>query len=177
MNGRTRSVWALLSVCGLIAACEEGAPVATIVADPGLAQADGITIDGVHVFLNSEGVRESYLVFDTMYHWRDSLDYHLVGVDLIVNFEDGTERVRVTSNEGRMDPRGERFLAQGDVVLVVPDEGRRLESQELHYDPNGERIWSDSAFVMTVPGRNPLRGRSFTSDLSFQNFRIVGTVN
>jgi len=177
MNPRAKVVWTVVLSLGMVVACEDGAPVATIVEDSRFLEADGITIGGEHIFLNAEGIRESVLVFDTMYHWRDSVDYHLVGVDLTVNNEDGTERVHVTSREGRMDSRGERFLARGEVVLIVPSEGRRLESEELHYDPNAERIWSDSAFVMTMTGRNPVRGRSFTSDLSFGNFQVVGTGN
>jgi LPS export ABC transporter protein LptC len=177
VNARTGLVWVLVGLGAIAAACDDGAPVATIVEDNRYLEADGITIGGEHVFLNAEGVRESYLLFDTMYHWRDSVDYHLVGVNLIVNNEDGTERVRVNSNEGRMDPRGERFMARGDVVLYVPAEGRQLETEELHYDPNQERIWSDSAFVMTMPGRAPLRGSAFTSDLNFQNFAVTGPGN
>jgi LPS export ABC transporter protein LptC len=177
MSGRTWLVWTVLMMGAGVVACEAGAPVAAIVEDSRFRDADGITIGGTHVFLNSEGVRESYMVFDTMLQWRDSLDYHLIGVNLTVNFEDGSERVRVTADQGRMDSRGDRFVARGNVVLVVPDEGRRLESVELHYDPNAERIWSDSAFVMTVPGRNPVRGQSFTSDLTFENFSVRGTAN
>ncbi|MEX1259141.1 MAG: LPS export ABC transporter periplasmic protein LptC [Gemmatimonadota bacterium] len=177
MNGRTKLAWTLLLLGGLVAACDEGASVATIVEGSRFLEADGITIRGEHVFLNAEGIRESHLLFDTMYHWRDSVDYHLVGVNLIANNEDGTERVRVTSRYGRMDPRGERFVARGNVVLFVPAEGRQLETEELYYDPNLGRIWSDSAFVMTLPGRTPIRGSSFTSDLEFGSFRAVGPGN
>jgi LPS export ABC transporter protein LptC len=177
MNLRTKFVWTTLISGGLLVACDDSAPVAAIIDDARVLEADGITIGGEHVFLNAEGIRESILLFDTMYQWRDSVDYHLAGVNLTVNNEDGSERVHVTSREGRMDTRGERFLARGAVVLVVPEEGRRLESEELHYDPNSERIWSDSAFVMTMPGRNPIRGSAFTSDLEFGSFRAVGPGN
>ncbi len=135
--------------------------------------ADGVTIRGEHVFLNAEGVRASRLVFDTMYQWRDSTDHHLRGVDLRVFQENGFERAHVTSARGRMDPRGERLVAEGDVVLVIPADDRRLETGELHYDPDNERIWSDSSFVMTFQGR-VIRGSSFISDIEFRNFQAIG---
>jgi LPS export ABC transporter protein LptC len=175
MTPRLLLTWTALSAGVLLAACREGAPVAILTQEIAFLDADAVTIGGEHIFLNETGLRASHLVFDTMFQWRDSADYHLRGVDLTVyNEDDGTERVLVTATEGTMDERGERLVARGNVVLIVPAEGRRLESGELHYDPELERIWSDSAFVMTLPGRAPFRGSAFESDLEFQNFRAIG---
>jgi LPS export ABC transporter protein LptC len=135
--------------------------------------ADAVLMGGEHTYTNAEGIRSAHLNFDTIFQWRDSLDWALRGVDLTVYGETGAIRAHVTAVRGAMDPRGERLMAQGDVVLTVPGEDRRLETPELHYDPNGERIWSDSSFVMTFQGR-PLRGRGFTSDLEFRNFTVLG---
>jgi LPS export ABC transporter protein LptC len=165
---------ALLAGGGLLASCQDGAPVATLTQDISAWEgADGITIKGEHVFLNAEGFRASHLVFDTMYQWADSADHFIRGVNLRVYNEDGTERAHVTSRQGVMDPRGERLVAQGNVVLIVPADGRRLESGELHYDPNADRIWSDSSFVMTHQG-STFRGSSFVSDVEFRNFQSTG---
>jgi hypothetical protein len=65
--------------------------------------------------------------------------------------------------------------AIGNVVLEVTGDGRKVESSELNFDPYGDRIWSDSAFVSTLPGQRPIRGCSFTSDLNFNSFRIIGS--
>ena len=174
MNGRTTGLWALLAAGLVLTSCEEGAPVATLTTDlEAYLNADGVTIGGEHVFLNAEGVRASRIEFDTMYQWRDSTHHTLRGIDLRVLNEDGSQRTHVTALRGRMDPRGEGLLAQGDVVLVMAAEDRRLETGELHYDPDNDRIWSDSSFVMTFQGR-VIRGSAFTSDTEFRSFQATG---
>ena len=65
----------------------------------------------------------------------------------------------------------QRMHALGDVVLLMPQDGRRLESGELHYDPLTERIWSDSASTYRHDGR-VTQGTCFRSDLSFLNYEI-----
>lgn len=174
MNGRTIGLWTLLGAGLVLSSCEEGAPVATLTTDLGAyLDADGVTIGGEHVFLNAEGVRASRIEFDTMYQWSDSTDHALRGIDLRVLNDNGSERAHVTALRGWMDPRGERLVAQGDVVLVIAAEDRRLETGELHYDPDNDRIWSDSSFVMTFQGR-VIRGSAFMSDTEFRSFQATG---
>jgi LPS export ABC transporter protein LptC len=153
-------------------ACQDDAPV-TVVTDGGVyLGADLVTLNGRHYF-TQDGIRSATLVFDTMYQWNDSVNVHLRNPVLTVFHEDGSERATVTSLKGTLDRRAERMVARENVVLVVPDQDRHVETEELHYDPEGNRIFSDSAFVMVHQGRT-LRGSSFTSDLEFRNFRIIG---
>jgi LPS export ABC transporter protein LptC len=151
--------------------CQEEAPVVTSPQNRFL-EADAVVIEGEHYF-TQEGIRSAHLVFDTAFQWRDSVDTHLAGLTLTVFNEDGSERARVTSDRGTLDRRGDRMTARESVVLVVPAQDRRVETEELHYDPDAGRMWSDSSFVMLHAGRT-LRGSSFTSDLEFRNFRILG---
>jgi LPS export ABC transporter protein LptC len=154
-------------------ACGENADVATVPAHYLEWDADGVVFGMIHRF-TQEGLLQAVVHGDTAIEWRDSTVVALRGVDLTVYTEEGVERAHVTSRRGTLDTRTERMSAFGDVVMIVPGEGRRLESEELHYDPRGDRIWSDSSFVMTMPGRAPIRGSSFTSDLEFRNFQARG---
>ena len=61
-----------------------------------------------------------------------------------------------------------------DSVIVVTEEGRRLETPELKYDQSLNQISSDSAFVLTEPGRR-LEGVGFRSDPNMQNVQILKT--
>ncbi len=171
---RVKVLWAMLLAGGGLLACEDQAPVVTASDQFEHLDADAIVMGGEHTFTNEEGLRSAYLAFDTAFQWRDSVNTALRGVDLTVFNENGSERARVTSSRGTLDPRGERMTAQGDVVLVVPQENRRLESGELNYDPQAGRIWSDSSFQMIHDGQT-LRGESFTSDLEFRNFQARGS--
>lgn len=157
-----------------LAACEVDAPVATISEEDSFLGADGIIMGGTTTITNDEGIRTARLQFDTAFQWTDSTHQALRGVILTVFNEDGSERATVTSLRGTFEPLEESLTANGDVLLLVPFQERRLETEELHYDPQLDQLWSDSAFVMTEAGGRR-EGTSFTSDLEFRNFLVRGT--
>lgn len=175
LNRSMRPLLILLAVGvlgGVTVACTDEATVATIPADYLAFDADGIVFGMIHR-MTQDGRVQGVVHADTAIQWQDSAAVHLRGVDLTVREEDGSERAHVTARRGILDTRTNRMTAYGDVVMVIPAESRRIESNELHYDPQGDRIWSDSAFVYTHRGQ-VTRGRAFTSDLEFRNFRIIG---
>jgi len=174
VNPRTLLVWSALFGAVALVACQGETAVPTVQAELPFLDADAVTVGGNLTFTNAEGIRSAHVNFDTAYHWNDSVNTALRGVDLTVYNENGSSRAHLTSRAGTMDERWQRLTAHGNVVLVIFGENRRLESEEIHFDPEQGRIWSDSSFVMTRPGQAPLRGTSFTSDLEFNNFRIVG---
>jgi hypothetical protein len=84
--------------------------------------------------------------------------------------EDGVPRATVTADRGRMEQgTSQTMLAQGNVILILPAEDRRIESEELWYD--GERVWSDSATTYRNNGR-VTRGSCFRSNLSFTEVEV-----
>ena len=174
-NGPLRplTVW-LAILASALGSCQENAPVPTLSEDESYLGADGVVMGGITTITNDEGIRSARLHFDTAYQWSDSVHQSLRGVDLMVFNEDGSERARITSLRGTFDPRGESLTANGEVVLLVPFQDRRLTTEELHYDPEIAQLWSDSAFVMTQAG-NTYEGTSFSSDLEFGDFVVYGT--
>lgn len=176
VTARIKALWAIFVLGAAVIACQKEAPVESLSQAERFLDADGVIMGGEHTITNAEGIRTAYLQFDTMYQWEDSTNWHLRGVDLTVfNQDDGTQRGRVTSLQGVFDPEDEALTAQGNVVLVIPQEDRRLETEELHYDPEQQQLWSDSAFVM-YEGSRTREGSCFTTDLEFRNFTVGGNV-
>ncbi len=155
-----------------VAACD--GPTDTPVASQEMQeiQADVVT-RGMVSYLTANGVREGRVEADTSYAYYDSATVKLVGMRVIFYNEDGTERATVTADMGEMDENTDRMLARGSVVLLMHEDGRRIETAELNYDPNQDRIWSDSATVQTLADGSVTRGTAFESDLDFTNVRIT----
>ncbi len=171
---RATATWMVALTC-LLGSCEAGTTVATLAEAESFLGADGIIMGGTTTITNDQGIRTARLQFDTAFQWRDSTHQSLRGVNLTVfNEEDGSQRATVTALRGRFEPREERLQANGNVILIIPFQDRRLETEELHYDPEAEELRSDSAVVLIEGGRS-YQGTSFNSDLEFQNFVVYGS--
>jgi len=167
-----QSLWVWILIPLVVVACSEEGDVAVVNPELEALDADFIVVGGEQ-YLSQDGRTEAHLVYDTAFQWNDSTMAALRRVELLVFNEDGSERARVTADRGRFDQSTDRMIAQGNVVMVVPSDGRTLRTEELHYDPQAGQIWSDSAFVMELPTQT-LRGQSFSSDLEFRNFQARG---
>jgi len=156
----------------LFTACTEGPP--RMVVDPELEaiEADYI-IFGPTDYLTRRGVREAVVEADTALVFQDSTIILLRGnVNLTAyNEELGTEKALVTADRGRLDTSNNELHAEGNAVLLIRADGRRIESYELRYRPGADVIESDPATVM-YDGDDVVEGTSFTSDLNFERVRI-----
>lgn len=117
------------------------------------------------------GIREGRVEADTAYAYSDSSIYSLRNPILILYNEQGMERARVVAKRGRFNYATKELVAQGDVVLTIPEGSRRVETAELNYDPSGDRISSDSMTVMYEEG-TVSRGMGFSSDLDFRRLQV-----
>ena len=170
--GTSRTLVAPVLAAGIfLTACTDSAP--RMVVDPELEaiEADYI-IFGLTDYLTRFGIREAIVEADTALVFSDSTVVLLRGnVKLTAyNEELGTEKAIVTSDRGRLDMTSNELHAEGNAVLLIRADGRRIESYELRYTPDGDQIRSDSATVM-YDGDDVVEGTSFTSDLSFE--RVV----
>jgi LPS export ABC transporter protein LptC len=169
----SRTLGARLLAAGLLlAGCVDDAP--RMVIDPELEaiEADYI-IFGLTDYLTRRGVREAVVEADTALVFQDSTVVLLRGnVKLTAyNEELGTDKAVVTSERGRLDTSTNAMLAEGNAVLLIQADGRRIESSQLDYWPETNRIRSDSAVVM-YDGDDIVEGTSFTSDLDFREVLI-----
>jgi LPS export ABC transporter protein LptC len=133
--------------------------------------ADMISYEMDTYFTNPQGIKTGRIQADTAYFFQDSTVVHMQGVEMSVNTETGQLRATVTADKGRFDERTQQMHAIGNVVLVMPNENRRVESGELYYDPMSEKIWSDSASTYTNQGQ-VTRGSCFESDMNFTRYRV-----
>lgn len=171
LKANTLAFVAVSLLAGIGAGCqaEENIPVAP---DALLNMgADQMLIGIEHIF-RQNGVRRAVMTADTVFMWDDSTSTSLRNLHMTSYSETGEIRATVTSERGTQD--GDRMVARENVVLIIPEDNRRIESAELHYDPNGDRIWSDSATVM-YEGDRIIRGTAFNSDLQFRNVTVQGT--
>ena len=154
-----------------LAACTDSTP--RMVVDPALeAMEADYVIFGLTGNLSRLGIREAVVEADTAFYFSDSTVVLLRGnVKLTAyNEELGTEKAVVTSDRGRLDNSTNELLAEGNAILLIRADGRRIESYQLRYIPDDNRIRSDSASVM-YDGDAIIEGTSFTSDLNFE--RVV----
>jgi LPS export ABC transporter protein LptC len=122
-------------------------------------------------YVTVRGIRSAQIHADSSMFWDDSTAVHMHGVALEVYTETGSVRATVNAERGRYEPETQSMYATGNVVLVMPNENRRVESSELWYEPSSERIWSDSASTYFHDGQ-VTRGTCFKSDLSFRNYQV-----
>lgn len=174
MKHNTLDRFIVTAVCALIAAlgaCDE--PANTNVAAPELLEIDADNvIYGMTSFLTASGVREARVEADTALVYADSAKLYLRQMELVLYHEDGSSRATVTALRGEMNTNTDAMLAQGDVILVVHQDGRRIMTSELNYDPQRDRIWSDSATTQILADGRVTEGTAFESDLEFRNIRI-----
>ena len=153
-----------LAACGT----EPATPLAST--DQLQMTSDMVGID-TDTYLTTDGVKSGLIHADTAFFFEDSTVVHMRGVTMTMYTDQGAVRATVTSEAGRYEQRSQQMHATGNVVLVMPGEGRTVESGELNYNPNDGRIWSDSATTYRN-GDQTTRGTCFNSDLSFKNYTV-----
>jgi len=128
---------------------------------------------GAHFNLTDAGLERAELNADTAFFFDDNTRIELRKVETTFYTASGARDAYLTSRSGTYNNRTSAMVARGNVV-VITEEGRRLETPELKYNQQLNEISSDSAFVLTEPGRR-LEGIGFQSDPNMQNIRILKT--
>lgn len=163
---------AIVLAAGALFGCDERAqpPVAgrTALAD----SADQVMFKA-RFTLTDNGLARADLNADTAYFFDDNTRVELRRVETTFFTTTGARDAYLTSRRGTYQSRLGNMMAR-ESVIVVTEEGRRLETPELKYDQSLNQISSDSAFVLTEPGRR-VAGVGFRSDPNMQNVRILKT--
>lgn len=165
-------VAAILFAAGVLIGCDDKAQPPVVGGSPLVDSADQVGFK-VRFKLNDQGLSRAELEADTAFFFDDNTRVELRNIGLTFFTTTGARDAYLTSRRGTYLSRTGNMTAR-DSVVVVTEEGRRLESQELKYDQVANEISSDSAFVMTDPGRR-VAGVGFRSDPNMQNVRILKT--
>ena len=128
------------------------------------------TMFGVRLVLSNNGIQRALLQADTAFTFEDNTRTELRVVRSTFYTEAGVKEGTLTSREGTYSSRSGNMEARGNVVVIAED-GRRLETAQLRYDPQRNEISGDSAFVLTRPGEI-LSGIGFVTDPNLSRIRV-----
>lgn len=128
------------------------------------------TLFGVRLVMADRGVQRAGLEADTGFTYEDNSRFELRVVRTIFFTETGVKNATLTSREGTYSVRSGNMEARGNVV-VISEDGRRLETPQLRFDPGRNEISGDSAFVLTRPG-DILRGIGFVTDPNLTRINV-----
>lgn len=153
----------------LAAACQDPGATPPVAARAAADTADQ-TLFGVRLVLADHGVQRALLEADTAFTYEDNTRTELRVVRSTFYTEAGVKEGTLTSREGTYSSRSGTMEARGNVVVVAED-GRRLETPQLRFDPQRNEISGDSAFVLTRPG-DVLSGIGFVTDPNLTRIRV-----
>ncbi len=126
---------------------------------------------GVRFLLTDAGVRHGEVMADTALTYDENTRTELKQVRTTFFTAEGVKNAVLTSLAGTYRMRTGDMEARGNVV-VVSEDGRKLETPQLRYNSARNEISSDSAFTMTESDR-VVEGIGFVSDPDMNHMRIL----
>jgi LPS export ABC transporter protein LptC len=124
----------------------------------------------LRTILTDRGLLRADLRADSAYFFDDNTRIELRGVQTTFYTQTGAKNAVLTSLEGTYNTRQSYTEARRNVV-VVSEDGRRLQTSQLRYDQTKNEMSSDSAFVLTEGGRR-VEGIGFVSDPDMRRIEI-----
>ncbi len=155
---------------GAAAACNPGRVPTVAEERNALADSADQIMFKIKTVLTDRGLMRAELTADTAYFFDDNARIELRDVHTTFYTNTGQKSSVLTSREGTYNTRAQETEARKNVV-VLSEDGKRLETPQLMYSQIRDEISSDSAFVLTEPTRT-LRGVGFTSDPNMRQFRV-----
>ena len=167
-----RVILALSGVLALVggAACQNQGATPPVAARTTPDTADQ-TLFGVRVVMSDHGVQRSLLQADTAFTYEENSRFELRTVHSTFYTETGVKNATLTSRQGTYNVRSGNMEARGNVI-VISEDGRRLETPQLRYDPGRNEISGDSAFVLTRP-EDVVSGIGFITDPDLTRIRVM----
>ena len=152
---------AVILMCLAVAACQDTGATPPVTARTAVDTADQ-TLFGVRLVMAEGGVQRAGLQADTGFTYEDNSRFELRVVRTTFYTETGVKNATLTSRQGTYNVRTGNMEARGNVI-VISEDGRRLETPQLRYDPGRNEISGDSVFVLTRP-EDVLEGIGFLTD-------------
>lgn len=158
-----RWVWALW-VAFLIPAlgCEPDPPAPLAEAALLRLQCDQLMV-GLEHYLTAEGIRRAHVLADTACFLENRSTVLLSKARMTFYGSEGEVASTLTSDSATYEWLTGDMEALGNVVVVDPETGRRVETSVLYYERAREQIWSDRRTKMTEPDGTVVEGVGFRS--------------
>jgi LPS export ABC transporter protein LptC len=160
----------LVCACA-VAACTDPGKTPPTKAVATLSDSADQVLFGIRTILTDRGVERAELFADTALTFDDNTRTEMRRVRSTFYTQTGVKNATLTALKGTYNVRLGDMEARGNVV-VLSEDGRKLETQQLKYDPAKNEISSDSAFVLTEPTRR-VEGIGFTSDPGMKLMRVL----
>ncbi len=170
MSVRTPLILATLSLA--LGACGEESE-APLVAEEILRLETDQVVLGLEHYMTTDGVRRAHLLADTAFFLQDENSVDLRSVQLTFYETSGSVTSILTAETGTYDWETGDMVARGNVVVLDPEEGRRIETSVMHYARERDRIWSDQATTMHEPDGTVVEGTAFESDASLDQVDLT----
>ena len=129
------------------------------------------TLFGVRLVSSDQGVQRALMQADTAFTYEDNTRFELRVVRTTFYTETGVKNATLTSREGTYNVRTGNMEARGNVI-VISEDGRRLDTPQLKFDPGRNEISGDSAFVLTRP-EDEVSGIGFITDPNLTRVRVL----
>jgi len=85
----------------------------------------------------------------------------------------GELKAELTANWAKKDVASGLYEARGNVV-VINNEGRKLETEQLFWDPKKENVYSEKYTKITNPDGKVTSGNSFIARQDFTDMKLFG---
>jgi LPS export ABC transporter protein LptC len=161
---------ATILTVALLAACQEAKSPTRVVGIPLPDSAEQMMF-GVNFKLTDGGVQRAELQADTALMYGDNTRWELRRVTTTFYTLTGTKDATLTSLQGTYLLRVGSMEARGNVV-VISEDGKKLETPQLKYDQTRNEISSDTAFTLTERD-GVSSGIGFVSDPHMTQIRIM----
>jgi LPS export ABC transporter protein LptC len=169
LAGALPLAWTCLLALAVLSGCEQEVPESP----PGIDDYPAQQTSDYLTRHSRAGVPVWELRGDVAERYPDRPILYLSGVHMVF-YRDGVRDGVLTAKTAEMDERTEATITRGDVV-VVTEEGRRLESEVLLWDPSRSLIHTD-AFVRFTDGDQVLTGYGLETDPDLTNVLIKSQV-
>lgn len=158
-------VWLVAILAAGLAACgESGEPLRVTEDMVQVTQEASQVVLGGTMWVTSEGVRRARVEADTAFIIDEKATVELRMMTVIFFGAAGDTTSILTSREGEYDWNSQNMVARGDVVVLNPEDGRRVETSVVYYDGLDDRIWGDQPTKIWEPDGTLVEGTAFETD-------------
>lgn len=173
MSMTGRRVWLVTFLAIALTACSESGDPPLVAEDVlQLNQEANQVVFGLTHWVTSEGVRRARVEADTAFFIEGEATVELRMMRVLFFDVCGDTTSILTAREGEYDWNTQNMVAERDVVVVNPKDGRRVETSVLHYNRTEDRIWGDQPTKIYEDGM-VTEGTAFETDSRMDRVQIT----
>ncbi|MBD3170458.1 MAG: LPS export ABC transporter periplasmic protein LptC [candidate division Zixibacteria bacterium] len=127
------------------------------------------------IILTAKGVKNTELNAEYIAKYKDKKETFTRGIDAVFYNEEGEKISDLVADSGWVNEETQMMEVLGNVV-VVNDEGVKLETESLRWDPQIDKIVTDDFVKITTEDGDILTGYGLQTDQRLRKFKILKNV-